>query len=148
MTAYPSNLPQMGSATFLSDGGLETTLIFHEGVDLPHFAAFTLLDTEEGRDHLTRYYERYLDIARRNGVGFILDTPTWRANPDWAARLGYGTQELRRVNKDAVAYVASLRQRFEMTSTQCVLNGVVGPRGDGYRAGRTGIDEARGYHGL
>lgn len=148
MTRYRRQLPQLGDAAFLSDGGLETTLIFHEGVDLPHFAAFTLLDTVEGREHLTRYYERYLNIARRSGVGFILDTPTWRANPDWAARLGYGPTELRRVNKDAVAYIADLRDRFETPATPCVLNGVIGPRGDGYRSRKTRTEEARTYHSL
>ena len=39
---------------FLADGGLETTLIFHQGIALNHFAAFELLNTEEGKQALGR----------------------------------------------------------------------------------------------
>ncbi|TIM71219.1 MAG: homocysteine methyltransferase, partial [Mesorhizobium sp.] len=88
MAKYRQNLPQLANRTFLSDGGMETTLIFHEGLDLPHFASFTLMATAEGRQKLREYFIRYLTIARRSGTGFILDTPTWRANPDWGTLLG------------------------------------------------------------
>ena len=33
---------------YVTDGGLETELVFHRGFDLPEFAAFPLLDTTEG----------------------------------------------------------------------------------------------------
>src|SRR3954454_19999583 len=52
MARYRQDLPQRKNALFLSDGGMETTLIFHHGVALPHFASFVLLDTPEGRKHL------------------------------------------------------------------------------------------------
>jgi hypothetical protein len=32
-------LPQLGSGLFLTDGGIETSLIFLDGLDLPYFAA-------------------------------------------------------------------------------------------------------------
>ena len=84
------SLPQLTAGRpFLTDGGLETTLVFHQGVDLADFAAFPLLDSAEGRAALVAYYTPYLDLAERLGTGFVLDTPTWRANLDWGARLGY-----------------------------------------------------------
>jgi homocysteine S-methyltransferase len=85
----------------LTDGGLETTLVFHEGVELPHFAAFPLLDSPAGREVLRRYFARFFDVAREHRAAFQLDTPTWRANRDWGERLGYdrrraGAREPRR----------------------------------------------------
>lgn len=142
-----ARLPHLTGGTYLSDGGLETTLIFHEGVDLPHFAAFILLESEAGRELLTRYYERYCAIARDKGVGLILDTPTWRSNSDWGAKLGYDADALARVNAQAVAFMRDLRARWrERIAAPLVLNGVIGPRGDGYKATRMSAEEAQDYH--
>jgi S-methylmethionine-dependent homocysteine/selenocysteine methylase len=101
-------LPQCTSELFVTDGGLETTLVFHEGIELPDFAAFPLLDHEEGRAALRRYFEPYLDLAQRLGTGIVLDTPTWRANPDWGARLGYDAARLVDVNRRSVAFASEL----------------------------------------
>lgn len=81
MAKYRNGLPQLKGGTFITDGGMETTMIFQEGIELPHFAAFILLSSEDGRQRMRNYYRRYLDIARRHGTGFVLDTATWRANP-------------------------------------------------------------------
>ena len=78
----------------MTDGGLETELIFHDGIDLPCFAAFPLLENPDTRARLRRYYDGYLAIAREHDAGFIVETPTWRANPDWAASLGYSPEQL------------------------------------------------------
>ena len=115
---------------FLTDGGLETSLVFLQGIDLPDFAAFPLLDDEAGRRALRDYYEPYLDVAARDGRGLVLDTPTWRANPDWARGLGYDAAALSAVNVRAVDFVRTLAE--ESDGADVVLNGVVGPRGDGY----------------
>ena len=72
---YRDCLPQCLGGMFLTDGGMETTLIYHEGVDLPCFAAFTLLKTVEGTERLRTYYERYVTMARRAGLGFVLENP-------------------------------------------------------------------------
>lgn len=146
MAKYRQNLPQLANRTFLSDGGMETTLIFHEGLDLPHFASFTLMATPEGRQKLREYYVRYLTIARRSGTGFILDTPTWRANPDWGTLLGYGPEALRAVNEASIELVLDLRNEFETAETPCVISGAIGPRGDGYKAGKMDANEAEAYH--
>ncbi|RWQ36904.1 MAG: homocysteine methyltransferase [Mesorhizobium sp.] len=146
MAKYRQNLPQLANRTFLSDGGMETTLIFHEGLDLPHFASFTLVATPEGRQKLKEYYVRYLTIARRGGTGFILDTPTWRANPDWGTLLGYGPEALRAVNESSIELLLDLRKELETAETPCVISGAIGPRGDGYKAGNMDANEAEAYH--
>lgn len=141
-------LPQLDSdRLFLCDGGLETTLVFHDGIELPDFAAFPLLDTDDGRHALRRYYAPYLDIAERGDHGIVLDTPTWRANLDWGARAGYDAIRLADTNQRAVEFVAGLAA--ERPALQTVLNGVVGPRGDGYVVDTTMTpSEAADYHGL
>jgi S-methylmethionine-dependent homocysteine/selenocysteine methylase len=62
----------------------------------------------------------------------LLDTATWRANPDWAAELGYSPEELDDANRRAVALAEEIRAAGEDERTPIVINGVVGPRGDGY----------------
>ena len=146
MTQNRKTLAHMTGGLVLTDGGMETTLNFHEGLDLPHFAAFPLIDSDEGRAALTRYYERYLGLARESRLGFILDTPTWRASPDWAPRLGYDLAALRRVNIDGVRFVQHLRDEWSSAVSPCVINGVIGPRGDGYVAGTMDPSAAEDYH--
>jgi homocysteine S-methyltransferase len=132
---------------FLTDGGLETSLVFRDGIDLPDFAAFPLLDSDHGRAELARYYEAYLDLAEETGSGFVLDTPTWRANLDWGARLGYDAIRLAAVNRRSVEFVTALAD--ERPGLRRVINGVIGPRGDGYVVGATmSAAEAAAYHGL
>ena len=146
LARYRHDLPLVRGGMFLSDGGMETALIFQEGIELPHFASFVLLSTAEGRRRLLRYYTRYLEIARRHGTGFVLDTATWRANADWGEKLGYDAAALRKVNQDAVDLLTGLRTEYERPQAPVVLNGVIGPRGDGYQAGRITADEAEDYH--
>lgn len=138
-------LPVLGGAMFITDGGLETTLVFHDGIDLPYFAAFPLLDDAVGREALTRYYGRYFDIAERDQVGIVVDTPTWRANPDWGRRLGYEDEALAAVNRRSVDFIRELAS--DRPDVLAVLDGVIGPRGDGYVVGETmTASEAANYH--
>jgi S-methylmethionine-dependent homocysteine/selenocysteine methylase len=141
-------LPQLEAARpFLTDGGLETTLIFHRGLDLPCFGAFDLLKDDRGRDELRTYFEPYVALAREHGVGFVLDTATWRANPDWAARLGYSLDDLDAANRAAVELAEEIRAAGEVAATPIVINGVIGPRGDGYDPGELmSAQDAERYH--
>ena len=146
MSSYRRALPQLTGAPFITDGGLETSLIFLAGQELPCFAAFPLIETSGGREILGAYFRPYLDMARRRRAGFVLSTPTWRANRDWGALLGYSVEELRRANADSVALMAELRDEQD-TGAPIVIEGVIGPRGDGYRAGaRMTADDAERYH--
>ncbi|QKE85254.1 homocysteine S-methyltransferase family protein [Arthrobacter sp. NEB 688] len=130
---------------FVTDGGLETDLVFHHGVDLPEFAAFPLLDDAAGRDLLARYYDGYAAVAAAAGAGLLLESPTWRANTDWAERVGYDGSAAARVNADAVRFLRELAHGYDVRAV--LVAGQVGPRGDGYVAGDApDPEEARDYH--
>lgn len=130
----------------LSDSGMETTLVFHEGRDLPAFAAFPLLADPQGRAWLHRYYDRHLTLAAERGLGFVIDTPTWRAGADWGPGLGYDAAALARVNRDAVAFCRAVADRWADRVAPVLVAGVVGPRGDGYVAGADSAQSAQDYH--
>jgi S-methylmethionine-dependent homocysteine/selenocysteine methylase len=147
MPVIRPRLPQLANRIFLTDGGLETSLIFHDGLELPHFAAFDLMRSEEGRAVLVAYYERYIAIAKKHELGFILESPTWRASTDWGAKLGYTPDEIAAINRQSIALMRDLRIVHESWATPMVLSGCVGPRGDGYDPGLTmSADEAASYH--
>ena len=131
---------------WVTDGGLETDLIFHRGLDLPDFSSFPLLDDPQGRAALDDYYRGYVDVAALAGAGLLLETPTWRANTDWGARLGYDGEALRRVNRDAVTYVRRLADEVTDGVERVLVVGAVGPRGDGYLAGDLDADRYADYH--
>ena len=148
MSKYRSNLPQLGNVSFITDGGLETTLIYHDGVDLPHFAAFVLLDDSERKAIVDRYFARYAEIGRAHDVGVVLESATWRANPDWGAKLGYDAAALARIHRASIDQLLGIRARYETPRTPVVVSGNLGPRGDGYRPdARMSAAQAAAYHG-
>ncbi|MCP3983427.1 MAG: homocysteine S-methyltransferase [bacterium] len=147
MTRYREQLPQLDGQLFLTDGGLETTLIFHDGIDLPHFAAFDLLTSDEGSQRIENYYAIYAELARKSGLGLVLETPTWRASQDWGALMGHDATALRELNQASVRQLEALRDRFETSETPIVISGCLGPRGDGYDPShRLSVDQAAAYH--
>ena len=132
MSQYRAQLPQLSGRPFITDSGLESTLVFHEGVDLPHFAAYPLLNTPDGEVFFRGYFERHIDVARKYGAGFLLESVTWRANPDWAERLGHSPSRLAELNERAIVALAEIRQELADEQTPMVVSGCIGPRGDGY----------------
>ena len=126
--------PLTDDRIWLSWTGMETDLIFNKGVDLPHFAAFPMIDNAEGRGRLRAYYEELIQIGRDTGVGIVLDTPTWMANPDRAKAVGYAAQDLPRVTRDAVALAREIASEHSDVSS-CV-SVQIGPQGDGYKPER------------
>jgi S-methylmethionine-dependent homocysteine/selenocysteine methylase len=138
-------LPQLGDDLFLTDGGMETWLVHERGFELPQFAAFTLLDDPRGVDALRAYFAPYVELARANGVGLVLDAPTWRASSHWGRLLGYDAAELADFNQRAVALVDDLRK--EASDVQIVVGGCVGPCDDAYApSDRISADDALAYH--
>ena len=132
---------------FFTDGGLETTLIFDDGLDLPHFAAFHILRDNEGRRVLNDYFERYIAIAKNAHSGFVLESPTWRASSDWGNQLGYSQEELADINRIAIEQLLELRTKHQTPETPMLVSGCIGPRGDGYDPGTLmSADEAHHYH--
>ena len=149
MAKYRERLPQLepGDALFLTDGGLETTLVFHHGMELPHFASFPLLTTEAGRRQLDDYFARYAELARKHGAGLVVETPTWRASREWGEALGHDAAALAELNAEAVRQLEGVRERFETAETPIVISGNLGPRGDGYDpATLQSADAAQEYH--
>lgn len=147
MATYRHHLPQLDGGLFLNDAGLETDLIFNHGIDIPEFAAHTLLPDERGRAALTRYMEGFLGLARDTGCGFVLDTQTWRAQPHFAEALGQTPYDLRAANQQAAEFASALRDRFATNAQPIVLNGLVGPRGDAYAPEEDiAAAEAEQYH--
>jgi homocysteine S-methyltransferase len=145
--SHRGHLPQLDGDLFLTDGGIETSLIFHQGLDLPEFAAFVLLDDDEGVDQLRSYYEPYLALARESGAGFVLESPTWRASPGWAARLGVSPEKLDALNRKAIALMEELRDGLGAGAAQVVISGCVGPQDDGYNpAELLSASAAHDYH--
>jgi S-methylmethionine-dependent homocysteine/selenocysteine methylase len=145
---YRARLPQLSDRVFLTDGGMETTLIFHDKIDLPLFASFDLLKDARGTEQVRRYYARYARLARDAGLGFVLESPTWRANIDWAGKLGYDRTRLADINRKAIEVMLEMRAEFETPRSPMVISGNIGPRGDGYRPeALMSAQEAEDYHG-
>lgn len=147
MSASTHDLIQSNTKPYIMDGGLETTLIFENGYELPEFAAFPLLDQEEGRDILRDYYRRYIHVARKNGYGFILEGPTYRASSSWGRKLGYSPAELKRINTEAISFLIDLKNGFADESSPMLVSGCIGPQGDGYQIDhKLTKEEAEAYH--
>lgn len=147
MARYRTDLPQLSNGIFLTDGGIETTLIFHEGLELPDFAAFHLLKDKEGYEALRKYFRTYAALAQRYEVGFILESPTWRANSDWGRKPGYSESALGDVNRKAIELLHDIRKEFENDKSRMVISGCIGPRGDGYNPTDVmSAEEAQQYH--
>ena len=145
--SYRERLPQLDGDLFLADGGLETTLVFHRGIDLPVFAAFPLLDDERGAKELKAYYEPYVALARERGLGIVLESPTWRASPRWGQEVGYSAEQLDHVNRRAIALLEELRAAAGEDAPPIVISGCVGPHDDAYNPSELlGAEDAQGYH--
>ncbi len=148
MTKYRQQLPQLGNRIFLTDGGMETTLIFLQGVELPEFAAITLMDNAEGVQIAMEYYQSYLQMTQRYQRGFILESVTWRGGSDWAKPLGYSTQKLEELNRLAIRMLHDLRAQYETSETPIVISACIGPKGDAYDASKAlTATAAQQYHG-
>lgn len=145
MSKYRENLPQLGSSLFACYTGMDTELLYRDGIDLPGFASYPLLLNPDHRNLLRKYYGDLVDLAREQEVGVILDSVTWVANRDRGAKLGFSTSDLKRLNRDAIRLLAEVRD--EKGDFPTVLCGQVGPRGDGYAPeDQMSIQEAEDYH--
>lgn len=147
MAYYRHQLPQMSDDIFITDGGLETVLLFQQGWDLPDFAAFTLMDRPLGTEALHNYFNTYGALAQTYGMGLVLDSPTWRASADWGRRQGYDAAQLADVNQRAIALLQITRSIYSSPKNPIVISGCIGPRGDGYSPDNLmTINEAEQYH--
>ncbi len=140
-----SRLSQLDGSLFLTDGGIETDLIFNKGAVLPEFASFLLHEDVSGESLMREYFVDYFRVGADAGLGLVLETATWRASRDWGLKLGYDAAQLRAVNQRAVEFMVALRAAEAQGPV--VLSGCVGPRGDAYAdLGPASSDEAFAYH--
>ena len=147
LSNYRSALPQLSDATFLTDSGIETDLIFNAGFELPEFAAFVLLDDGAGYVELREYLLRHVAVAHSFECGLILEAPTWRASRDWGARLGYSAAQLRDINERAISLLAGIRREHATTSSPIVVSGCIGPHSDACEpSSRMIAEQAQAYH--
>ena len=147
MAQFRKDLPQLAGDFFITDGGIETTLIFLEGFELPDFAAFDLFKHKDGEAALRKYYRAYTGLAQRFGIGLILESATWRASADWGAQLGYGAKEMADVNRQSIALLEEIRNENAGEVNKVVISGCLGPRGDGYKPVNTmSQKDAQRYH--
>jgi S-methylmethionine-dependent homocysteine/selenocysteine methylase len=122
----------------LTDGGIETRIIYEFKRAIDDFEAYRLLADEEGRDILRRIYQSYVEVAARHGLPIQIGTPTWRASRKW-------TKNVQGVNAAAVGLLRSIRRQFR--DVQIILAGVIGPASDGYATGEAlSADAAFAYH--
>jgi homocysteine S-methyltransferase len=147
MRTRSHDLPQLKGQMFVTDGGVETHLIFNQGQELPDMAAYLLNMSEAGRQTMRDYYRDYLPIARNSGQGFLFDTNTWRASPDWGSRIGFDRESLRTANIRAVELCQEMQAEFATEGVPSIISGVIGPRRDAWQhdAAMT-VDEAMNYH--
>lgn len=147
MSHNRQSLPITAHSHFVTDAGLETELVFKKHYELPEFASFPLLETEQGLADLEEYYEHYVAIAKQHHIGLILEAPTWRANRDWGARLGYDLAHLDAINRQAIAFLETVRHHAHLAQP-CLISGCIGPRYDGYHPQQyLSLEQAEEYHG-
>ena len=94
---YRQSLPQLAGRLFLTDGGIETTLIFQDGFELPYFAASICSTRKRGRDGLRAYYR----ALRRDRAGARRRASSWKRRPGAPTptgrdKLGYDGARARR----------------------------------------------------
>ena len=147
MSIYRDALPQTHGSTLLTDSGIETEVIFGAGRELPSFALFPLLADSEGRAILDRYYRGHLAVAAEHGLGYVLETPSWRSNPTWGASMGYSQDAIDDLDRQGVEFLTQIRRTSPLVTGPMPVSGLLGPRGDGYAIDSVmTVDEARRYH--
>lgn len=144
---YRAELPQLSGKPFLTDGGIETVLVFQQGIELPCFAAFDILKNQNHCAWLRQYFLDFVDLANYFDAGLILEAVTWRASKDWAHQLGYSESELSHAIHKAVSLLEEVRHLSKDKNIDLVISGCLGPRGDGYNPTHCmSANQAEDYH--
>lgn len=145
MSIHRSSFPNVQVDLLLAYAGMETDLMFTHGIDLPGFASYPLLETEDGRALIQRYLKDMIALGDASGTGVILESPTWVANRDRGAAIGYSPEQLKQLNQQAIALMAELRA--EAGDVPTIISANIGPRVDAYAPkDQMNADEAERYH--
>ena len=147
MSTPQCKLPHQATHLYLTAGSLETTMLYEAGLAIPEFASFTLLRNPQAIAPMTAFYRTSALIAIENNTGVIFSTPTWRASKDWGEKLAYFPDDLKAINQESVAFLASIKRQSDLNQAKILISGCVGPRGDGYIVGRKmTVKEAELYY--
>jgi homocysteine S-methyltransferase len=114
-----------GDALILTDGGIETSLMFESGLALPEPLESAAL---VGTDAMRELYAGYIEAARACDLPVIIGTPTFRAGARQAEAAG---ADVREVNAAAVRHHQALRAAAG-PGAPVLVAGVLGPYGDAY----------------
>lgn len=139
--------PQKPGLMYLTEGGTETEIMYRYGYELPHFAAFTLLDNPSAMAELRGMYKRYLDVAAGHGFAVLMGGLDYRASPDWGRLLGYSAEGLKEFQLRAIEFLREVAAPYAGQLPDVKIAGVVGPRGDAYEHNHDITEaEAEDYH--
>ncbi len=146
MQALPV-LPHESTRLYLTDGGIETWLMYKKGFELPHFCSFHLLDQPAGREALQQYYREFALVAKKHGTPFIFCSMTYRASRDWGQLIGYSPAGLAEMNHKAFALYREIAAETDLAADATLYSGCIGPRGDAYDTHQTiTASSAEDYH--
>jgi len=149
MTGTKTFPPQREGQLFLTEGGVETELMYKWGFELPHFATYPLFDNPNAMSAIRGIFHRYLDVAAKYGLSTLVSGLDYRASPDWGALLGYSPAALADATLQSVEFTRELIQEYADDIPQGLVVGTLGPRGDAYQLNNTITkNEAEDYHGV
>jgi len=138
--------PQAGRF-YLTEGGIETDVMYKYGFELPEFAMFTLLENPEAVKVMRGMYQRYLDVVAKHDMSALMSGADYRASPDWGDKLGYSADGLNDMIASNVEFLQELAKEYESDIDDILIAGSVGPRGDAYAQNKTITEnEAEDYH--
>lgn len=127
----------------ITDGGLETTLIYKYNIELPYFSCINLLKTDSGRNIIYNCLLNYVNISEKYNVNIIIETPTWRCSKKWSKLLNCENSDIEKINREAVNIVKSIKKN----NKKIIISGNIGPIDDGYViSNKLTIEELKEYH--
>jgi homocysteine S-methyltransferase len=140
---------QKAGTVYLTEGGIETEIMYKWGHELPHFAMYPLLDNPKAMADMRGMYRRYLDVAAKHKMSALMGGLDYRASPDWGNLLGYSPAGLAEANLKSIDFLRELAGEYEGDIPTILVQGFIGPRGDAYETNRTiTTDEAEDYHSI
>lgn len=141
--------PQKEGRIYLSEGGVETEILYKYGFELPQFAVFPLLNNPEALSKLKGMYRNYLDVVAKHGMNALIGGLDYRASPDWGDLLGYSPEGLSEANHKSIAFLKEVANEYVSDIPEILIQGCIGPRGDAYdRSQSITADEAEDYHSI
>ena len=141
--------PHEPGRIFLTEGGIETEIMYKWGHDLPEFAMYPLLDRPAAMADMRRMYRAFLDTAAKQQTAVLMGGLDYRASPDWGSLLGYSADGLAEANLASIAFLRDLAEEYADDIETILIQGFVGPRGDAYQRNVVmGADEAEDYHSV